>query len=128
MMLYGNDMDESRSPIEAKLGWIVKLDKGDFIGRDALARQKEEGTEQRMVAFKAVGRGIPRHGYPLLDADQTPAGEVTSGTFSPTLREGIGMGYVTSALAVPDQTIFIEMRGKAIEAVTVKPPFYRRPR
>ncbi len=128
MMLYGSDMDESRTPIEAKLGWIVKLDKDDFIGRGVLQQQKADGTDERIVAFKAVGRGIPRPGYPLLDAAGEKIGEVTSGTFSPTLREGIGMGYVSSPLAVPDQEIFIEMRGKAIEAVTVKPPFYRRQR
>ena len=126
MMLYGNDMDETRTPIEAKLGWIVKPDKGDFIGRDVLVRQKAEGTVEKIVAFKAVGRGIPRHGYALLDAEGNRVGETTSGTFSPTLKEGIGMGYVTSAMAAPDQKIFIEMRGKAIEACTVKPPFYRR--
>lgn len=128
MMLYGNDMDEERTPIEAKLGWIVKADKGDFIGRDVLVRQRAEGTAEKIVAFKAVGRGIPRHGYALLDADGNRVGEVTSGTFSPTLKEGIGMGYVTSALAMPDAQIFIEMRGKSIEARTVKPPFYRRQR
>lgn len=128
MLLYGNDMDEGRSPIEAKLGWIVKLDKGDFIGRAALAAQKEEGTQQKVAAFKAVGRGIPRHGYPILDAAGARIGEVTSGTFSPTLKEGIGLGYVASEFAVPDQKIFVEMRGRGIEALTVKPPFYRRPR
>lgn len=126
MMLYGNDMDEGRTPIEAKLGWIVKPDKGDFIGRDVLVRQREEGTVEKIVAFKAVGRGIPRHGYALLDGDGNRVGEVTSGTFGPTLKEGIGMGYVTSALATPDNQIFIEMRGKSIEARTVKSPFYRR--
>lgn len=126
MMLYGNDMDEGRTPIEAKLGWIVKPDKGDFIGRDVLVRQREEGTVEKIVAFKAVGRGIPRHGYALLDGDGNRVGEVTSGTFGPTLKEGIGMGYVTSALATPDNQIFIEMRGKSIEARTVTSPFYRR--
>jgi aminomethyltransferase len=128
MMLYGNDMDETRSPIEAKLGWIVKLDKGEFIGRAALAEQKSNGTAEKIVALKSVGRGIPRHGYPILDAAGDRVGEVTSGTFSPTLREGIGMGYVTSALASADNQIFVEMRGKGIEALTVKPPFYRRER
>jgi aminomethyltransferase len=126
MMLYGNDMDEGRTPIEAKLGWIVKPDKGDFIGRDVLVRQRAEGTVEKIVAFKAVGRGIPRHGYALLDGDGSRVGEVTSGTFGPTLKEGIGMGYVTSALATPDNQIFIEMRGKSIEARTVTSPFYRR--
>ena len=128
MMLYGNDMDEGRTPIEAKLGWIVKPDKGDFIGRDALVRQKTEGTAEKIVAFKAVGRGIPRHGYPLADGAGKRVGEVTSGTFSPTLKEGIGMGYVANALATPDKEIFIEMRGKSVEARTVKPPFYLRQR
>ena len=128
MLLYGNDMDETRSPIEAKLGWIVKLDKGEFIGRDVLTQQKADGTAQRIVALKSVGRGIPRHGYPILDGDGNRVGEVTSGTFSPTLREGIGMGYVASELAVADQQIFVEMRGKGVEALTVKLPFYRRER
>lgn len=128
MMLYGNDMDEGRTPIEAKLGWIVKPDKGDFIGRDVMVRQKADGTAEKIVAFKAVGRGIPRPGYALLDGDGTRVGEVTSGTFSPTLKEGIGMGYVKSALAGADNQIFIEMRGKSIEACTLKAPFYRRQR
>lgn len=128
MLLYGSDMDESRTPIEARLGWIVKPDKGEFVGRDVLVRQKAEGTAERIVGVKVTGRGIPRHGYPLVDEAGEALGEVTSGTFSPTLKEGIGLAYVRSDHADYDRSLQLEIRGRQIPALTVKPPFYRRPR
>ncbi len=128
MLLYGSDMDERRTPIEAGLSWIVKLDKGEFVGRDALVRQRDEGTAERLVGVRMIGRGIPRHGYAVLDRDGGRIGEVTSGTFSPTLKEGIALAYVKAAAAEPDQEVAIEIRGRAVPARVVKPPFYRRPR
>lgn len=126
MLLYGNDMDESRTPIEAKLGWIVKPDKGEFIGRDVLVAQKSDGTPQRLVAIEVTGRGIPRHGYPILSADGESLGEMTSGTFSPTLKKGIGFGYVNSDHAGIDTVLAVEVRGRAVAAKVVRSPFYRR--
>lgn len=128
MLLYGNDMDEGRSPVEAGLSWIVKLDKGDFVGRDVIASQKQAGTSQKLIGVKIVGRGIPRHGYPVLDSEGTVIGEMTSGTFSPTLKEGLGLAYVNAASAVPDTEIAVEIRGRKIPAKVVRPPFYRRQR
>lgn len=126
MLLYGNDMDEDRTPVEAGLRWIVKPDKGEFIGRDVLAAQMQRGTEERLVGFRMIGRGIPRHGYPVLDAAGEPAGVLTSGTFSPTLKEGIGLGYVRSDLAGEGTELQIEIRGRGIAARTARTPFYRR--
>ncbi len=126
MLLYGNDMDEERSPIEAKLGWIVKPDKGDFIGREVLVGQKASGTAQRLVSIEVTGRGIPRHGYPILSTDSEVIGAMTSGTFSPTLKKGIGLGYVSSAHAGLDTELAVEVRGRAVAAQVVKSPFYRR--
>lgn len=128
MLLYGNDMDETRSPIEAGLRWIVKPDKGEFVGRAALVAQIESGTAERLTGFRMLGRGIPRHGYPVLDGDGGSVGVLTSGTFSPTLKEGIGLGYVRSDLAGEGAELQIEIRGRKIAARTAKPPFYRRAR
>jgi aminomethyltransferase len=119
--LYGNDIDETRTPVEANLMWITRLKKGPFIGSEAIAKVREEGPSRRLVGFVLEGRGVPRHGYRIL-VDGEPAGEVTSGTFSPSLRKGIGMGYV------PDGTgggIAIEIRGTAAPADIVALPFYR---
>lgn len=128
MNLYGSDMSEERTPIEAGLGWIVKPDKGDFIGRAALLRQKQEGPAERLVGVMIEGRGIPRHGYPVLDGNGERIGEVTSGTFSPTLEQGIGLAYVAAAAAMPDTSVAIEIRGRNVPARVVRPPFYRRSR
>jgi aminomethyltransferase len=122
--LYGNDMDERRSPLEAGLGWITKLDKGDFIGRDALLRMKERGVRERLVGFVCQERGFPRHGYEIR-IDDVPAGEVTSGIVSPMLQQGIGMGYVPVESAKPGTRIDIRVRDKSIPAEIVRPPFYR---
>jgi aminomethyltransferase len=122
--LYGNDMDERRTPLEAGLAWITKLDKGDFIGRDAIARQKEEGVRERLVGFICSERGFPRHGYEVR-IDGRPAGTVTSGGVSPMLQQGVGMCYVPAASSKPGTRIDIMVRDRPIPAEIVRPPFYR---
>ena len=122
--LYGNDIDDTTSPIEAGLGWITKFAEGkEFIDREVLAKQKAEGVERKLVAFKLTERGIPRHGYELADTEGNVIGVVTSGTMSPTLREGIGMGYVKTAHAAVGSPITVIIRGKLIKAEVVKAPF-----
>jgi aminomethyltransferase len=124
--LYGNDMDEAHSPLEAGLGWIVKLDKpGGFVGSAALIRQKKEGLKRRIVGFKLTGKGIARHGYPALK-DGARVGEVTSGTMSPVLKEPIGLAYLPVALAKEGSTFDVEIRGKPVAAVVVKTPFVEK--
>lgn len=122
--LYGNDIDERRTPLEAGLGWVTKLDKGDFIGRDALARQKEAGVRERLVGFICRERGFPRHGY-TVQIDGEAVGEVTSGIVSPMLQQGIGMAYVPAESAKPGTRIDIMVRDRAIPAEIVRPPFYK---
>ncbi len=128
LCLYGNDIDETTNPYEAGLGWVVKLDHGDFIGREALVAIKQAGIERKLVGFEMVGRGIARHGYPIVDLDSpdTRLGEVTSGSPSPTLGKNIGLGYVPSAHSKIGSRLGVEIRGKVIEAVVVKTPFYKR--
>ncbi len=128
MLLYGNDMDESRSPVEANLRWLTKPDKGDFIGKDAIVADIEAGTAERLVGFELVDRGVPRHGYELYGADEQAIGEVTSGTFSPTLRKGIGLGYVPVEHTAVGGMLRVDIRGRKLEARVVKTPFYRRPK
>lgn len=123
--LYGNDIDTAHNPYEAGLGWVVKLKKGDFVGRDVLASIKEAGPTRKLVGFKMEARGIPRNGYPIL-ADGEAVGVVTSGTHSPSLGEAIGVGYVPKGLAKVDSKFSIEIRGKGVPAVVVKTPFYKR--
>ncbi len=120
--LYGNDIDETTSPIEAGLGWITKFNK-DFINAENLKKQKEEGVNRKLVAFKLKDKGIARHGYDIVDASANKIGKVTSGTMSPTLKEAIGMGYVPVAYAKPGSEIFIQVRKKQIPAQVVKLPF-----
>ncbi len=122
--LYGNDIDDDHTPLEAGLGWIVKMDKGDFIGRAALEKQKAEGVTRKLVGFTLTDRGIPRHGYPILKDGQR-VGEVTSGTQSPSLKQPIGMGYVPVALAAEGSTFEVEIRGRPVGARVVKTPFYQ---
>ena len=122
--LYGNDLDESRNPLEAGLGWVTKLDKDPFLAGDALRRIKENGTSQRLVGFRLTERGFPRHGYEIAHQGEV-VGTVTSGTMSPTLGVGIGMGYVPTALAAPGTTIDILIRSQPIPAEVVHPPFYK---
>jgi aminomethyltransferase len=121
--LYGNDMDEQHSPLEAGLGWIVKLDKpGGFIGSEALKQQKAQGLQRKLAGFKVTGRGIARHGYPAL-SNGARVGEVTSGTQSPMLKESIGLVYLPAALCKEGTAFDVEIRGKPVTAVVVKTPF-----
>lgn len=122
--LYGNDIDDTTSPIEAGLGWITKFTK-NFVNADALAKQKAEKPEIRLVAFELDERGIPRQGYDIVDGDGNVIGNVTSGTMSPNLGKGIGMGYVPASFAKSGTQIYIQVRKKAIPATIVKLPFYK---
>ncbi|MBK1988817.1 glycine cleavage system aminomethyltransferase GcvT [Sphaerospermopsis aphanizomenoides BCCUSP55] len=125
MALYGQDIDDNTTPLEAGLGWLVHLDtKGDFIGRSVLEQQKAEGVQRKLVGLQTQGRNIARHGYPVLSSGQV-VGEVTSGTLSPTLGYPIALAYVPSQLAKVKQQLEVEIRGKAYPAVVVKRPFYR---
>jgi aminomethyltransferase len=126
-LLYGNDINEETTPLEAGADWAVNFHKAEFIGAAALAAQKEAGITRRLVAFELSEKGVPRQGFPILaPATNQRLGEVTSGNFSPRLQKGIGLGYVSVAYAVDGSTILIDIRGKRIEATVVKPPFYRR--
>jgi aminomethyltransferase len=129
MMLYGNDMDETTTLIEAGLGWIVSLDeaKGDFHGRAVLAGQKAQGAPRKLVGFEMVERGIPRHGYPVL-LDGEAVSVVTSGTFAPFLQKSIGLAYLPAARAAVGTDLAIDIRGRRIAARVVPTPFYKRPR
>ncbi|MGB3947041.1 MAG: glycine cleavage system aminomethyltransferase GcvT [Bacteroidia bacterium] len=120
--LYGNDIDDTTSPIEAGLGWITKFTK-EFTNKSTLLAQKEKGVAKKLVGFEMIERGIPRHDYPIADASGTIIGKVTSGTQSPTLNKAIGMGYVPTANAKADSEIFIIIREKPIKAKVVKIPF-----
>ncbi len=119
--LYGSEMDASRTPPEAGLMWVTKLSKGDFIGRDAIVRRMDEGINERIVGFELTGRGVPRPGHRILVGDDE-VGHVTSGTFSPSLGRGIGLGYVRSDVT---GELSVDIRGSHIEAHTVSLPFYR---
>ncbi|MGC6417285.1 MAG: glycine cleavage system aminomethyltransferase GcvT [Bradymonadia bacterium] len=121
--LYGNDIDESTTPLEAGLGWITKLDAGDFIGKDILADQKADGVERRLVAFKMDGRGIARHGYPVVDDEGAVIGRVTSGTRSPSLGESIGLAYVPWGQHKIGSPLTIMIRDRAQTATICKAPF-----
>jgi aminomethyltransferase len=127
MHLYGNEMDAATTPLEAGLGWLVHLEMPrDFIGRAALERQTAEGVRRKLVGLKLQGRAIARHGYPVLQ-DGVAVGEVTSGSWSPTLAEAVALAYVPAAAAKPGTELAVEIRGRAEPAVVVKRPFYRRP-
>ncbi|MFY9518294.1 MAG: glycine cleavage system aminomethyltransferase GcvT [Schleiferiaceae bacterium] len=122
--LYGNDIDDTTSPIEAGLGWITKFTK-EFTNSAALKAQKEAGVARKLVGIMLLERGVPRHGYPIVDASGAAVGEVTSGTMAPSLNEAIGMAYVPTASAAPGSTVFVEIRGKALKAEVVSLPFYK---
>ena len=121
--LYGNDLDEEHTPLEGRLGWLTKLDKGDFVGRDALVSQKENGVERRLVGLRLTDRGFPRPGYEIVGPGGT-VGSVTSGTVSPTLGFGIAMGYVPAEFATAGTELAVAVRGKTIPAIVERPPFY----
>ena len=125
MALYGQDIDETITPLEAGLGWVVNLDKGEFIGRSVLAHQKQAGVQRRLVGLQMQGRNIARHGYPVLFEDK-PVGIVTSGTLGPTIGKAIALAYVPFHLSQPGQPLAVEIRGKAYPARIVKRPFYQR--
>jgi aminomethyltransferase len=125
MALYDHEIHASITPWEANLGWIVKMDKGDFVGRDALARQKDRGVTRKLVGFEMTGRGIGRDGYEIYIGD-TGAGWVTSGGPSPTLNKNIGMCYLPGTNVELGRNIQITIRGQAVDAVTVPTPFYKR--
>ncbi|MDP2067710.1 MAG: glycine cleavage system aminomethyltransferase GcvT [Lutibacter sp.] len=122
--LYGNDINDTTSPIEAGLGWITKFTK-DFTNSAALKKQKEEGVSKKLVAFEVIEKAVPRHDYEIVNEAGENIGVVTSGTMSPSLKKGIGMGYVKTAYAKLGSQIFIQIRNKAIPATVVKLPFYK---
>ena len=122
--LYGSDMDEHTTPLEARLAFAVKMDKGPFIGREALEAQMAEGVKRLRVGLRLVERGVPRAGMPVLDPDGREIGRITSGTFSPLLRCGIAMAYVPPELAEPGTELLVGLRGRRARAVVVKFPFY----
>jgi aminomethyltransferase len=127
MRLYGNDIDDETTVLEADLGWIVGWKKEAFIGHDVLRRQKADGVARRIVGFEMRDRAIARHGHPvMLGADQV--GVVTSGTQTPFLKKAIGMAYVPMALTAPGTALEIDIRGRRVAAVVVDLPFYKRPR
>ncbi len=123
--LYGNDIDDTTSPIEAGLGWVTKFNK-EFIDKKFLQDQKEKGVARKLIAFEMIDRGIPRHDYEITDATGATIGKVTSGTQAPTLQKGIGMGYVKTEIAKLDSEIFIKVRDKLLKAKIVKLPFYKK--
>ncbi|MBP6641664.1 MAG: glycine cleavage system aminomethyltransferase GcvT, partial [Flavobacteriales bacterium] len=122
--LYGNDIDDTTSPIEAGLGWITKFTK-DFVDSDRLKAQKENGVERNLVGFELTERGIPRHDHPVVDEAGKVVGKVTSGTMGPTVEKPIGMAYVPASMAKEGTPIWVDIRGKATKGVVVKTPFYK---
>jgi aminomethyltransferase len=128
-LLYGNDMNEETTPIEAGAEWVVKFDKGDFIGRTELLAQQSQGAARRLVAFELVEKAVPRHGFKILSAQVPHAeiGEVTSGTQSPSLKKAIAIAYVQSGYAKVGTLITVDIRGNKVKASVVKTPFLKKP-
>lgn len=125
-LLYGNDIGEETTPLEANVEWTVNFEKNNFIGREALEEQKRGGPTRRFVGFELLEKAVPRHGFPILDGSANKIGEVTSGNLSPMLQKGIGLGYVPLPFSTPGTTVAVDIRGKYLKAVIVKPPFYKR--
>ncbi len=123
--LYGNDIDKNTTPLEAGLGWVVKLDKGEFIGRDAIMKQKHEGIKRKLVAFEMEGRLIPRHNFKILSRSGTEIGFVTSGAWSPSIEKTIGLGYVGIEHSKIGNEILVDIRGRKEKGIVVRPPFYK---
>jgi len=124
--LYGNDINDATSPIEAGLGWITKFtDEKNFINKAALLEQKLKGVAHKLVGFEMIEMGIPRHGYPVVDASGNTIGEVTSGTMAPSLKRPVGMGYVPTELSKEGCEILVKIRDKSIKGKVVKFPFYK---
>ncbi len=132
LSLYGNELTDDTTPFEAGLAWVVKFDAGNFIGKDALLHQHTGGVRRKLVGFVMLGRGVARHGYTIHQTDPAGVGgrlgSVTSGTLGPTIQKNIGLGYVAAECSAPGTRIYIDCRGKWVEAEIVKGPFYRRPR
>jgi aminomethyltransferase len=126
LSLYGNEIDETTNPLEAGLGWVVKLDKGLFVGQDALAKVKATALARKLVGFEVTGRGVARHGYPLLDAAGSKVGICTSGSPGPTVGKNIGLGYLPASMAEVGTRFLVDCRGKGVDAVVVPTPFYKR--
>lgn len=125
--LYGNDITKDTHPIEARMGWLTKFDKGDFIGKSALLNEKEKGIMRKLIGFELLEpRNVPRSGYKIKDKEGNEIGFVTSGTHSITLNKGIGMGYITSDKANEGEKIYIQIRKKQAEAIVTKPPFIKK--
>lgn len=122
--LYGNDIDDTTSPLEAGLGWVTKFSK-DFVNAEVLKQQKEQGVSKKLIGFEMLERGIPRHDYEIVDSEGNLIGKVTSGTQSPSLQKAVGLGYVESAFAKEGTEIYIKIRDQKIKAKIVKPPFYK---
>lgn len=120
--LYGNDIDDTTSPLEAGLGWVTKFSK-DFVNSEYLSKQKEAGVSKKLIGFKMIDRGIPRHDYPIVDMEGQLIGKVTSGSISPATNIGIGLGYIDVQFAKPDSEIYIQVRNKNLKALVCKPPF-----
>jgi aminomethyltransferase len=127
-LLYGNDISEEISPLEAGADWVVNFDKGEFVGRAALLSQRTQGPARRLVGFELLEKAVPRHGFTILStgSQPQPIGEVTSGNLSPFLQKGIGLGYVSPPYTEPGTRVLIDIRGKAVPVQVVKPPFYKR--
>jgi aminomethyltransferase len=123
--LYGNELTEETTPLEAGAEWMVAFQKGNFIGSDFLRQQKKEGTSRRLIAFELLEKAVPRHGMAMYREDQK-IGEVTSGNLSPILQKGIGLGFVTTQFSQIGTSLQVQVRGKQVPAVVVKPPFYKR--
>ena len=126
LSLYGHDIDETTNPLEAGIGWAVKLDKRDFVGLAALRAIKAKGLSRKIVGFEMTGRGIARHGYPLQDLSGKVVGVCTSGSPGPTVGKNIGLGYLPTDLTALGTRFLVDCRGKPVEAVVVKTPFYKR--
>jgi aminomethyltransferase len=124
--LYGNDLADDTTPLEAGLGWVVKLDGAEFIGRAALREQKAAGLRRKLAGMVMVGRGIARHGYPIFDGEGAAAGTVTSGGPAPTLEKNVAMGYIPVGLDAGGTRLVVDCRGKRVDAEVVKGPFYKR--
>ncbi|TDQ72168.1 glycine cleavage system aminomethyltransferase GcvT [Sphingobacterium yanglingense] len=122
--LYGNDIDDNTSPLEAGLGWVTKFTK-DFVNSENLKAEKEAGVQKKLVGFEMIDRGIPRHDYEIVDIDGNIVGRVTSGTQSPTLKKSVGLGYVNNAFAKEGTEIYINIRNQKVKAVIKKPPFVK---
>jgi aminomethyltransferase len=125
-LLYGNDIDEHTTPVEAGVEWAVSFTKGDFFGRPVLEKQQQARPTRRFVGFELLEKGVPRHGFKILSSASEPIGEVTSGNLSPLLQKGIGLGYIRSEYATPETGIMIDIRGKLVPSKVVKPPFYKK--